>query len=158
MMTVRTARISDADALGRLNAEVQLMHAIARPSRFKPPSSEAFAPSLLATLLADRDVYLFVSEDDGRTVGYVYARIVRRPEDVFVYAVDMLVVEQVAVSATHRRRGHGERLVRHVLDLARRQGITRAELTVWSFNAAARAFYERLGFSVTTERMARDDL
>jgi N-acetylglutamate synthase len=45
-----------------------------------------------------------------------------------------------------RRRGYGNRLVRHLLGWARRQGATRAYLQVMLHNAPALRLYERLGF------------
>jgi ribosomal protein S18 acetylase RimI-like enzyme len=54
----------------------------------------------------------------------------------------------VAVLPAFRGQGIGTALVRACLDLARRAGLTRIELTVREHNARAVPLYERFGFAV----------
>ncbi|MGI9822422.1 GNAT family N-acetyltransferase [Agromyces sp. Marseille-Q5079] len=58
----------------------------------------------------------------------------------------------LAVASTARRRGVGERLVEHVLDLARERGIARVVLNTGPDMLAAHRLYERLGFARLPER------
>ena len=58
----------------------------------------------------------------------------------------------LAVASTARRRGVGERLVEHVLDLARERGIPRVVLNTGPDMLAAHRLYERLGFERLPER------
>ena len=53
----------------------------------------------------------------------------------------------VAVEPDRRRQGLGLRLVRHIMTRARHRGCTRCRLEVRASNTAARALYEKLGFS-----------
>ena len=58
----------------------------------------------------------------------------------------VLILEDVILAAGHRGAGHGRRLVEHVLFWAAHEGMSRVTLLANRNNAAALAFYERLGF------------
>jgi ribosomal-protein-alanine N-acetyltransferase len=66
--------------------------------------------------------------------------------------VDELHVNTVAVEPSLRRQGLASRLMAHVMAEAARAGATRATLEVRRSNVAARALYERLGFTVCAVR------
>lgn len=66
--------------------------------------------------------------------------------------VDELHINSLAVAPAWRQQGLGSRLMRGVLDLARKEGAARATLEVRRSNDAARALYERLGFQVEAIR------
>jgi RimJ/RimL family protein N-acetyltransferase len=53
----------------------------------------------------------------------------------------------MGVAKPFRGMGLGSRLLKACIESARRQGIEKIELEVFSSNAAARALYEKLGFS-----------
>ena len=65
---------------------------------------------------------------------------------------DELHINTIAVDESQRRRGLALRLMHHVMRDAARSGARRATLEVRRSNDAARALYERLGFSVTAIR------
>lgn len=58
----------------------------------------------------------------------------------------VLLLEDVIVSREHRGSGLGRRLVEHIGDWAREQGMTRVTLLADRDNHAALDFYRRLGF------------
>lgn len=58
-------------------------------------------------------------------------------------------VGELVVAPDHERRGVGRRLVNVVEQWASRRGLVRIRLETGAANEAARAFYERLGY--TTE-------
>ena len=57
-------------------------------------------------------------------------------------------IENVVVAADCRRRGMGGELIRSVIDFARKQKAARILLEVRESNLAARALYEKTGFTV----------
>lgn len=55
-------------------------------------------------------------------------------------------IEGVRVAAACRGRGLGERLIRHAIDIARREGCGLVQLTSDNSRRDAHRFYQRLGF------------
>lgn len=68
------------------------------------------------------------------------------------HLVDELHVNSLAVAPDRRRQGLASLLMRGVLSEARREGAVTATLEVRRSNEAARALYERLGFTVEAIR------
>ena len=58
----------------------------------------------------------------------------------------VLILEDVILAAGHRGNGHGRQLVEHALRWAASEGMSRVTLLADRDNAAALAFYQRLGF------------
>src|ERR1051326_7808815 len=77
-----------------------------------------------------------------RLIGFAAARI----------NADELHINNIGVRPDPRRRGVGRALLGACLDIAARRGARLAVLEVRASNAAARALYERLGFTVVGER------
>jgi len=77
--------------------------------------------------------------------------VARREERVAAFAImyfgdDVAHLNLLAVAAPHRRQGIGRRLIRWLSESAVEAGVFRIDLELRARNAAARAFYERLGF------------
>ena len=70
-------------------------------------------------------------------------------------APGQMALDGLFVARAARRQGIGTRLVRAVLDEARRQGCREVRLEVVADNAGARALYARMGFGVAGERRFR---
>jgi ribosomal-protein-alanine N-acetyltransferase len=66
--------------------------------------------------------------------------------------VDELMINDLAVDSSVRRRGIGSVLLRHLLEGARVRGCRRATLEVRPSNAPARALYEAFGFEIVGRR------
>lgn len=62
---------------------------------------------------------------------------------------DVCYLERLAILPRFRRRGFGEALVNHVMNRARELEAERVEIGTISADAPLRAWYEKLGFSVT---------
>lgn len=85
---------------------------------------------------------LFVLRVDGKLAGMANALITVSTAQ----GTRVLLLEDVIVSRNYRGAGLGRRLVEHVCEWARAQGMTRVTLLADEANAPALAFYERLGF------------
>lgn len=70
----------------------------------------------------------------------------------------VLLLEDVIVRREHRGGGLGRKLVEHVLDWAKRQGVTRVTLLADRDNAPALDFYRRLGFEISHMTVLRKPL
>ena len=148
-ITVRRATSADAALLSALNAEVQAIHAEALPAWFKPPGPPAFPPALVD----NPGNLVFVAEVGAEPAGYVYASVTRHAETPWRYAYEMIYIHQIGVRAAHRRRGVGAALIGAVRSEATSRNVALLGLDVWSFNAGARAFFQRQGFAPYNERL-----
>lgn len=81
------------------------------------------------------DTSVVATDDENVPVGFVLAY--RRPEES-----KHLLVWQVAVSDSWRGMGIASRLLDHVIDRARRDGISHLETTVTPDNEASQALFE----------------
>ena len=154
-MNTRRATSGDADALTALNAHVQNLHAEAVPELFKPATSGVFyAPAPLEVLLTEPHNHVFVVDVGSKPIGYVWAQIRERPENVSTHAQYYLVIEHIAVSPDHQKQGAGAMLINQVKSLAKELGVTSVVLNVWSFNAKAHAFFASQGFADLDQRMS----
>lgn len=89
-----------------------------------------------ACLESGRQRILLVIEEDSTIQGFLVARSVGEEWEI----------ENLAIAGPARRRGLGERLVRHFLSLARGQQAVSIFLEVRESNHAARRLFEQSGF------------
>ncbi len=104
----------------------------------------------LADLLAE----LFVLRIGGEVAGMANALITVSTAE----GGRVLLLEDVIVRREHRGGGLGRRLVEHVLDWAREQGITRVTLLADRDNRSALDFYRKLGFEHSNMMVLRRKL
>lgn len=147
MTVVRAATHADYDGLCTLIRELDILHADAIPHFFKRFDGPARTPEWFTAALENADSMLWVAEDDGVIVGFLWGLVRQNPDLPMFVPRRWLVVDNVGVAATHRGQGIGRALMEHAHAWARDQGLTEVELTVWEFNEGAIAFYEELGYT-----------
>ncbi|GIL14207.1 MAG: ribosomal-protein-alanine acetyltransferase [Chloroflexota bacterium] len=153
-MHIRQAIAADADILAELNRDVQQLHADAAPHLFKQPDDlSPVAADFLTRVLTDPDGFTFIAEDESGPVGYIYARLVQRPENAYNHAYRLLHIDQISVKPASRGRGYGRALMEAAYGVAREAGIQLVTLDTWAFNADALAFYAHLGFKPMVYRL-----
>lgn len=155
-MTIRRATTEDAALLAQLSETVQRLHVSAQPDIFKPLSDLEELTVFYRETLEKQDNHVFIAQSAGEAVGCVVAKIVRRPENPFTYALDSVVIENFCVVETQQGRGHGSRLLDAIYELMREQNIQRVAVDVWDFNGQAREFYEKRGFVPFMHRLEKD--
>lgn len=156
-MMIRRATYSDAEILSRLNLDVQRLHARALPHLFKTPHSADFALQFMQDQLADPNNIFYIAQQDGEDIGYVFARLIERTENAFMYGWKYLYIDQISVKASHRGIGCGRQLMETVFQLAKQEGIRRIALETWSFNQDAQAFFTKLGFEAINFHMWQEE-
>ena len=152
-MKIRRANLEDAGILSILNADVQKLHADALPHLFKQPESGAFAIQFMRELLPDPDNYFFIGSLDGEDIGYIFARLIDRPENPYTYAWHYVYIDQISVKPAYQHKGCGKRLIEEVVRLAKEVEADWIGLDTWAFNEGAIAFFEKQGFSPFNQRM-----
>ena len=98
-----------------------------------------YTPQRMASLIGDRETVALVAHDASRLQGFAVMQ--------FGDARAHLVL--LCVEPSQRQRGIGRRLTEWLLDSARVAGIESIGLELRADNAAALAFYRRLGFAQT---------
>ena len=151
-MSVIVETSGDAAEIVELLRQVHEEHRRRRPQWFKPFDRMA-ALEGQRFLLSRDGAQMFVARVDGVCLGYALVCERVREENAFRYASRSLVVDQMAVSNTHRRQGIGTLLMDRVRAEAAERGIQRVELNVYSDNDGARRFYEAQGLVRFQDRM-----
>jgi GNAT superfamily N-acetyltransferase len=152
-MKIRLATPADVAIISALNVDVQNVHAEALPHIFKYVADPGFAVPYYTELLNDANNYIFIASIDCEDVGYVYARVIRRPDNAYKHPRDMVYIDQISVKPAYQRHGCGAALIQTVRELAREQGITTVAIDTWFFNEKAQAFFASQGFSMFNIRM-----
>ena len=125
-------------------AVVDLLDAYARdPAGGGEPLSDFARQRLVPELAARPTAFSVLAFDGSQAVG-----LVNCIEGFSTFACRPLVnVHDVAVLASHRGRGVGQRMLAHVEALARERGACKLTLEVLSGNHGAVRLYERAGFA-----------
>jgi GNAT superfamily N-acetyltransferase len=150
---IRSAGDDDGEALSLLGTELQALHATALPWRFKPPGPDSFPPEAAIALLGLPENRFLLAEVGDAPAGYVYAEIIRRPENAILQAYEVIYVHHLYVRPAWQSRGIGRALLDAVRAEGAKEGIARLALDVWSFNEQARAFFRNYGLRPYTERL-----
>ena len=131
---VRRAEAADAEAIGRL------LHDFNREYEDFTPGSEKIAVRI-RELLAGGDTVILVAGDgpDGLAV-------MRFRPSIWIEALECYLAELYVVP-DRRGRGLGRALMEEVMTVARAQGAGHIELNTSDDDVAARALYEKLGFT-----------
>ena len=155
-MTIRLATPADVPALGRLGALLMRAHYEFDPQRFMDPGTdpaEGYA-WFLGKQLKDDDSVIFVAEDGGKVVGYVYAALEpiswKELRDACGFIHDILVEE------SNRRAGTATALMNAATEWLRERGAPRVILGTADKNERAQRLFAKLGFRRTMVEMTRE--
>ena len=101
---------------------------------------EAFTKEQIAHLLTDCDSVSFVAKVNGEMVGFIMGRVYteRKPAVGRILTID--------VSAEHRRKGIGLRLLQEVERVFRNESVEVCYLEVREDNVAALSLYQKHGY------------
>jgi GNAT superfamily N-acetyltransferase len=138
---IRTATPADAEELDRMVRELAahegtLEHVVVDADGWR-------------SLLARPDVTVLIADVDGAAVGFT--SLVRRVH--LWIGGDVLALDDLYVRPGHRDAGIGGRLMTAVAELAARDDLA-VSWGVRLDNAAGQRFYERLGATLTTKKVA----
>ena len=154
--TIRAATEGDAAALGHLGALLLRAHHGFDAQRFMAPgrNPEMGYGAFLVSQLADEDVAVFVAEQSGEVIGYVYAGLEPRSWKELRDACGF--IHDVAVLETGRRSGVATALIDAAVEWLRSRGAPRVVLWTADRNDAAQRLFDRLGFRRTMIEMTRE--
>jgi predicted N-acetyltransferase YhbS len=107
--------------------------------------------NVVAELSASPTTEVVVAELDGEIVGLIAVTTRRQ----FQRAGNLITIDTLVVDERHRSRGIGEQLVGVALEAAARSSAQAVEAVSHLRRVEARRFYERLGFTVTSNYFVR---
>jgi GNAT superfamily N-acetyltransferase len=153
---IRLATSADLPALGRLGALLIRTHIEFDRQRFMDPgtdTSEGYA-WFLGKQLKDDNVVIFVAEQEGDVIGYVYAGI--EPISWKELRDECGFIHDVVVDERGRRSGTATALIENAIDWLRAHGAPRVMLWTADKNAGAQQLFAKLGFRRTMIEMTRE--
>ncbi|MDX1378295.1 MAG: GNAT family N-acetyltransferase [Anaerolineales bacterium] len=145
-MNIRKATPDDSLLLSTLCEDVQRLHADAHPEIFKKPQAADFAVSFFEEMLLEDTKYIYIAEENGQALGYVFFKVVERDENPFLFARRYLLIDQISVRPAAQGQGVGKALMQQVEVAARELEIPSIQLGSWDFNIKAHRFFERMGY------------
>jgi ribosomal protein S18 acetylase RimI-like enzyme len=134
--TIRRAEVADADDVGRLLHDFNIEY------DDYTPGPEAMGKRI-ADLVASRDVLVLLGGDGPDGLAVLRFRPSLWSETLDCYLEELYVVPD------RRGEGLGEALMRAAMQTARKEGAGHMDLGTAETDTAARALYEKLGFSRT---------
>ena len=155
-VSIRPARRTDLDALGRLGALLMRTHYAFDRKRFLPPGagSEAGYASFLGGVLDSPDDAIFVAEQNGTVVGYAWAAL--EPLSWKELRGPAGFIHDLAVAEVSRRAGIGAMLIESAAGWLRERGAPRVIVWTAASNDPAHALFRRLGFRQTMIEMTME--
>ena len=154
--TIRTAAAADLPALGRLGALLMRAHYEFDPQRFMDPGTdpaEGYA-WFLGRQLKDNDVVIYVAEQEGDVIGYVYAGL--EPISWKELRDECGFIHDVVVDDRGRRTGTATALIEKAIEWLHERGVPRVMLWTAEKNAGAQQLFAKLGFRRTMIEMTRE--
>ncbi|MBN2044939.1 MAG: GNAT family N-acetyltransferase [Anaerolineales bacterium] len=151
-MKIRQAVQEDVEALSRLNAHVQRLHAEAHPDQFKMPEKDDFAVAFFRSMMENPEIFIYIAEEE-QPLGYIILRVVHREETPFMVAWDMLYIDQIGVQPEFQGKGVGKALMAQAERQAAQEGLDMVALDSWGFNTQAHDFFHSQGYQEYNLRM-----
>ena len=154
--TIRRARRSDLEAIGRLGALLVGAHHDFDPQRFiaaTPQTARGYG-SFLASQLDERSVVVLVAEADAEVIGYTYAGV--EGYDWMSLRGPAAVLHDIVVDPAHRGHGVGRMLLDATIAELEARGAPRIVLSTAERNESAQRLFTKAGFRRTMVEMTRE--
>jgi ribosomal protein S18 acetylase RimI-like enzyme len=154
MVDVIRADETHADAICKLWWEFLMYHQDIEPIFILSEDSIAgFRDAHLGPHLASDDGLVLVALEDARAVGFSISEI--RKVRTGLQREPYGYVDTMAVTAEYRRKGVGREMFDLITAWFQVKGVKRVELGADSRNAAANAFWQKMGFAVYHHELYR---
>jgi ribosomal protein S18 acetylase RimI-like enzyme len=146
-VVIRNATDGDLEALIRLNAQVQRLHAQNYPADFRSSTDEREVRDFFASVIQRVDHTILLAQVDGADVTYAWIEIVDRPATPFTWAKKRAFLHHICVDSGHLRLGVGSALITRIEERALAAGAGEFVLDMWSLNDSAQAFFKSRGLA-----------
>jgi GNAT superfamily N-acetyltransferase len=155
-VAIRKAERPDLESLGRLGALLMRTHYDFDRQRFLAPGTgaERGYASFLGSMLESAEAVVFVAEQDGAVIGYVFAAL--EPLSWKELRGPAGFIHDVVVAEDARRSGVGTQLMEVAIEWLAEHGAPRVILWTAAPNEMAHALFRRLGFRDTMIEMTKE--
>lgn len=144
-MHIREALHIDYPKVNPILVEVELLHARIEPDIFCPIQAYDF-DHYCALVDSDNSAIFIAEETDGEVLGALVALVGEWPELDIFKGGRYVVVQELSVTESAKRKGIGKALMATVEEWATVKGIDILHLSVCDRNRDAIAFYKALGY------------
>ncbi len=142
---IRRAEDQDIPELMRILVEVNMVHHKIRPDLFKGPATKYSEEELKNLIRREKDPIFVYPAGDGKLAGYIFCQATEVEESNLRTGIRTLYIDDLCVDETCRGHHVAEKLYRHTLDYAKKQGFYNVTLHVWAGNEGAGKFYDKMG-------------
>ena len=142
-ITIRYAEPQDYPQVESIMQQVQDMHVTWRPDIYKR-GNVVLPPEVFDKAVQSRE--FIVAEADGQIVGLLFFMI-RHVENSNQVTRNILFIDSMAVAEGCRGQGVGRSLFAFVKEIRKQRNLDGIELQVNAKNLAAKAMYEKYGFT-----------
>ena len=153
MITIRPATIEDVEAVSELLMELLRMHRSFGKLYAVKKDAKKIAQGWLKKAPRRRIQKLLVAEKDGKIVGYLWARVKRRPT-IFINTT-IGEISDLYVHDDHRNIGVAKKLIEAVLDWFREKKIEYVEAFVATDNMVAEKAWKSFKFKEYSKKLYR---
>ena len=151
-MKIRRAENRDIERILFLLSQVLEVHASIRPDIFVSGTTK-YSENELKEMVADDNKPIYVAEEEGVVLGYVFCQIKEPPFTSTMVKRKTIYIDDLCVDSSSRGRHVGEQLFEFVKEEARRLGCYDITLNVWTGNDGAERFYEKMGMKTRERQM-----
>lgn len=150
---IRPAVPEDCERIRPLQKEIADLHRNGRPDLFKA-EARYFTQEAFDQRLTDPNHTAFIAQtDEGSVVGYAFAWVIAYRDHPTYQNFDCFYIDDICVQKDFRRQGIGQQLFAACKEKALPLGCRNMDLSVWSFNKDAVAFYEHCSMTERIRRM-----
>lgn len=143
-MIINIPKMEEWEEVNKIAKQVHEMHVKWRPDIFKSVE-DVIEKSRFEDLINNKEIY--VIRQDNNIIGYITFCI--KQKDIHgMQHRKILHIDSIAVDKDYRGKGSGTQLIKHVIDLGKKQNCTDLSLSVNEENVDAIKLYEKLGMRV----------
>ncbi|MBT9142915.1 MAG: Spermidine/spermine N(1)-acetyltransferase [Syntrophomonadaceae bacterium] len=154
MIQIRMAKEEDIEQILSIAKQVNKMIQQHRSEFFGKLREFRRTPYFYSQAIRAKDSIIFVAEEKkGDVVGYVYATIERKQDDLIT--IPCVSVNEIAVKTKYQGSGVGKFLMDYVHEWTHKNGIHVIQLAVWEFNKGALKLYEKMGYKTIMRKMEK---
>ena len=140
-MKIIKATTNDIDQIEKLLYQVHKVHSDARPDLFIVDKKK-YNKEELIKIINNENTPIFVYKKENIILGYAFIIYKIENADSLV-KIKTMYVDDFCVDENYKHQGIGTKLFDFLKDEAKKQNCYNITLNVYSFNKAAKAFYEK---------------